>query len=115
MAVNRPLPLMKIAARAMTGSKRKRVRRDGRKWALARDATRERNRPGRRGEPPIGAVEPWKNFQLETSAVAESERSSEMIPAVIERCAGIDAGKKVLCRQRDGGPGKTRLRYDRCS
>jgi hypothetical protein len=48
------------------------------------------------GNPRLAQYEPWKNFCKRRQLLSNQKESHNMIPAVIERCAGIDIGKEIV-------------------
>src|SRR5437879_378649 len=85
-------------------------------WVMERSKTRKRNWPSEREEPPNGEVEPRKKISIETFTVLRRGKETTMIPAAVERCAGIDVGKRflavcVLVGPLTGEPRAERRRY----
>jgi transposase len=81
------------------GGKRERIKRKsehGRKWKWSVQAPD--NEVGQVGVliPRIGLFEPWKKVEPETPTARLFRKERIMIHASIERCAGIDVGKKWL-------------------
>src|SRR5262245_30753049 len=48
-----------------------------------------------RNEPPIGAFKPVREFEY-TETLASLRKGETMLEVKVERCAGIDVGKKIL-------------------